>query len=37
VKVGAKILGVMEFSGQRRQLVDDSFLDSIATLGVDFR
>ncbi len=33
VRVGAKVLGVMEFSGQRRQLVDDSFLDTIVTLG----
>jgi PAS domain S-box-containing protein len=33
VKIGAKILAVIEFSGQRRQDVDESFLDSIATLG----
>ena len=33
LRVGGIILGVMEFSGRRRQNVDDSFLDSIATLG----
>ncbi len=33
VKAGSKILGVVEFSGYHWQHIDDSFLDSIATLG----
>ncbi len=33
VRVGTRVLGIMEFSGARRQRVDESFLESIATLG----
>jgi PAS domain S-box-containing protein len=33
VRVGARILGIIELSGAHRQRVDESFLESIATLG----
>ncbi len=33
VKAGGRTLGVIEFSGYHGQQIDDSFLDSIATLG----